>query len=416
MFNTLQQEQAPARVAGYNALNAMLSLNGLPMNPKDVPLSISNPTPLNTLNGYTSAPTNGPRMGLKYDADPMNIYANHGGPAAAVDPGSYQLNKWTGGALPSVGGILGLKKGGVARGGAAYKVGEKGMETLVMSPGSTGYVIPHRQTEKLLRKNNLPGRFMGGMVGGGMFGPRLDSAPLAAGARRMKLDDGGEYPQLSMGAPRSLGIASAAPMRSPSLPAPAAPAIPALPGGNITPAPTQTPTASTAPTSTLPASGFDPSVGGINPDTGNYQPPENPGGEAGGYNFRTDPGYNFAYDEGLRAVANNDAASGLLHSTGYLKDATQYGQGMADQQFNNIYNRIAGIAGYGQTATNATGQFGSNTVNSLANLFGNLGNAGASGYINQGNIGANALNNLGSLYYMYSQRPQQPAIPFPWGT
>ncbi len=60
----------------------------------------------------------------------------------------------------------------------------------------------------------------------------------------------------------------------------------------------------------------------------------------GGFNFNqadlyNDPGYQFAVEQGQRGLNTQAAASGLLGSGRALKEATQYGQGMAEGQFNN---------------------------------------------------------------------------------
>jgi len=52
-----------------------------------------------------------------------------------------------------------------------------------------------------------------------------------------------------------------------------------------------------------------------------------------------DPGYNFQLEQGQRGLNSQAAAGGLLGSGRALKEATQYGQGMAEGQFNNVYNR-----------------------------------------------------------------------------
>jgi hypothetical protein len=86
----------------------------------------------------------------------------------------------------------------------------------------------------------------------------------------------------------------------------------------------------------------------------------------GGFNFNqadlyNDPGYQFQLEQGQRGLNTQAAASGLLGSGRALKEATQYGQGMAEGQFNNVYNRnlnkfnieneaLQNLAGQGQTA------------------------------------------------------------------
>jgi hypothetical protein len=77
----------------------------------------------------------------------------------------------------------------------------------------------------------------------------------------------------------------------------------------------------------------------VNPDTG--YPNENPGGVEGGYNFMTEPGYQFRFEEGMRALDRGAAARGGLLSGGYARKAIRYGQGFASNEYANVYNRIA---------------------------------------------------------------------------
>jgi hypothetical protein len=94
------------------------------------------------------------------------------------------------------------------------------------------------------------------------------------------------------------------------------------------------------------------------------------------FNFRTDPGYQFRFEEGQRAL---------------------YGQGFASNEYTNVYNRIANIAGLGQTAN----QFAGNAA--LQAGFGMGGAASAQGInsaygaIGSGNAWANAGNAIASL-------------------
>ena len=80
-----------------------------------------------------------------------------------------------------------------------------------------------------------------------------------------------------------------------------------------------------------------------------------------------DPGYQFQFGEGERALNAQAARSGLLGSGRALKEATQYGQGQAEGQFNNVYNRnlnrwnfenagMQNLAGTGLTAATGIGK------------------------------------------------------------
>ena len=112
-----------------------------------------------------------------------------------------------------------------------------------------------------------------------------------------------------------------------------------------------------------------------------------------------DPSYQFRLGEGMKALERTASARGGLISGGALKAAQRYGQEFASNEFGNAYNRLAGLAGVGQTATNAmggaAGQFGTNA----GNLMTSGAAARASGYVG----GANALNSGLGQYMNYTQ-------------
>lgn len=105
--------------------------------------------------------------------------------------------------------------------------------------------------------------------------------------------------------------------------------------------------------------------------------------------FRDSPDYQFAFDEGLRSVRNG--MGGDLGGN-ELAALTRYGQGMASQQLNNYTNRLASIAGIGQTATQSLGGLGAGFAANQGAALQNAGNARASSYLGIGNSAGNALN------------------------
>lgn len=135
-----------------------------------------------------------------------------------------------------------------------------------------------------------------------------------------------------------------------------------------------------------------------------------------------DPGYAFRRDEGLRAIDRSAAARGGALSGGALKAGMRYSSDLASQEYGNAFsrdfnvfqtnqanrfNRLAAIAGIGQTATQQLGAAGQsfagnasqialNTGNTLADLATQAGNARASGYASQGNIWGGAVGGIGS--------------------
>jgi len=115
--------------------------------------------------------------------------------------------------------------------------------------------------------------------------------------------------------------------------------------------------------------------------------------------FRTDPGYQFAFDEGTKALQNSAAARGILNSGATAKALTRYGQGVADQQYGNYFARLQSLAGLGQTATTSTGQFGAQAAANQGNALMAAGNARASAY---GGIATSANQGLQN-YLLASQ-------------
>jgi hypothetical protein len=145
---------------------------------------------------------------------------------------------------------------------------------------------------------------------------------------------------------------------------------------------------------------------------------------------QNDPGYQFRLQQGTQAVQNSAAASGDLLSGNTLAGLTQYGQNYASNEYQNVYNRalqqyqqqyniyqnnqanqwnrLASMAGIGQTAVNQLNSAGStaaqnygNTVIGSTNAIGqNLNNAAAataSGYVGSANAYGGALGSLGNL-------------------
>lgn len=100
--------------------------------------------------------------------------------------------------------------------------------------------------------------------------------------------------------------------------------------------------------------------------------------------FQASPGYQFMLDQGLNAIQNSAAAGGSLESGRTLKALQGYGQNLANQEYNNWYgrragefgsyanrlgtqssdqfNRLAALAGVGQTATGSMSQLGQNQL------------------------------------------------------
>lgn len=113
-------------------------------------------------------------------------------------------------------------------------------------------------------------------------------------------------------------------------------------------------------------------------------------------NFTNTPDYQFAYNQGLQAVDRSMAAKGLLGSGGALKGVTEFGQGLASQQFGNYYNRLLSLSQLGQSAASGTAANTLASANSIANTLGNIGTAQASGTVGSTNALTSALGNIGT--------------------
>jgi hypothetical protein len=126
--------------------------------------------------------------------------------------------------------------------------------------------------------------------------------------------------------------------------------------------------------------------------------------------FFNSPDYQFALQQGQQGVDRDAAARGALYSGGHTADVLKFGQGLASQQFNNYTNRLASLAGVGQTAANELGAYGQNTANSIGNLMTNAGNARASSFLQQGRIAGQTAGALGNAFNQflgyYQNRPQ----------
>jgi hypothetical protein len=127
--------------------------------------------------------------------------------------------------------------------------------------------------------------------------------------------------------------------------------------------------------------------------------------------LKNDPSYQFRLKQGQQALDRSSAARGMGYSGAQMKAAQDYGQGMASTEFQNYYNRLAGLAQGGQQAAGSMANAGSNYATNASNTFGNLSNAQtgilgqqanarASGYAANANAITGGLNSLTNLYGM----------------
>lgn len=112
-----------------------------------------------------------------------------------------------------------------------------------------------------------------------------------------------------------------------------------------------------------------------------------------------DPGYAFRLAEGNKAINAAAASRGMGNSGATLKALTKYGQDYASNEYGNAFNRfntnqtqrfnrLASLAGVGQTANGQTGVLGANAANQMGSNMLGAGNAQAAAAM----AGGNAVN------------------------
>jgi hypothetical protein len=162
----------------------------------------------------------------------------------------------------------------------------------------------------------------------------------------------------------------------------------------------------------------------------------------GAGDYQADPGYAFRLAEGEKALKRRQSVEGNLFSSQALRNAQEYGQGMASQEFGNAYsraldaynadvarsntgyNRLAGLADIGQTAGTQIGTAGQSYATNAGNLMMNQGDvqgnamlaserARQSAYGNIGKaLGSGGFDSLVSGFYGPGQYNQRMGINF----
>lgn len=114
--------------------------------------------------------------------------------------------------------------------------------------------------------------------------------------------------------------------------------------------------------------------------------------------------YQFGLNQGRNNLENSASARGMTYSGAQAKALQQFGTDYSGSKLSDSYNRLAGIAGIGQVATNGTSNAGMNYGNQAGNTLQNMGSARASGYVGQGNAWNNAFGNVLQDYQDWNAR------------
>lgn len=133
-------------------------------------------------------------------------------------------------------------------------------------------------------------------------------------------------------------------------------------------------------------------------------------------NYQQSTGYQFRLNEGMGAINQNAAASGLMNSGATAKALTQYGQNISSAEFGNYLNYLGGTEQTGlQAAANVASQgqaSGQAAAGALTAGAAGQANVIAQGGVNQANLqlqrGQNIASGIGmavsGLQDMYMSR------------
>ena len=111
-----------------------------------------------------------------------------------------------------------------------------------------------------------------------------------------------------------------------------------------------------------------------------------------------DPGYAFRQAEGEKAIDRAASARGRYYAPATMQALDRYNQNYATNEFSNVYNRNANLAGLGQVGTTAGVAAGANMAKTQSELLGSMGNARASGYMGMANAAAGGIGQGLNLY------------------
>lgn len=125
--------------------------------------------------------------------------------------------------------------------------------------------------------------------------------------------------------------------------------------------------------------------------------------------YTADPGYAFRLQQGEQGINRAAVAGGNRYSGATLKALAGYNSNMASQEYGAAYNRfqndtsarfnrLASIAGTGQTATNQTASAGASAAQTQAQATMAAGNARASGYTGVANAMTGTIGTLANGY------------------
>lgn len=117
--------------------------------------------------------------------------------------------------------------------------------------------------------------------------------------------------------------------------------------------------------------------------------------------FLESPDYQFRRDEGTRDIAQSYAARGSGRSGNALRALAEFNSGLASGEFNQRFNRLAALAGAGQTANAQAGNAAITTGQLIGRNQIDAANARASGIAGAGAAQADGINQLAGVLPLF---------------
>jgi hypothetical protein len=96
-----------------------------------------------------------------------------------------------------------------------------------------------------------------------------------------------------------------------------------------------------------------------------------------------------------------------LLSGGAIKGGQRYAQDYASNEYGNAYNRLANLAGLGETATSRAGTMGQNYTTAVGGYGQDIANALAQGRIGRTSSYINAMTGVGQALSGYGAQQQR---------
>lgn len=113
--------------------------------------------------------------------------------------------------------------------------------------------------------------------------------------------------------------------------------------------------------------------------------------------FFESPDYQYRMNESMRALTARNSALGIQDSGAAQRSAIQQAGNLASGEFNNYANRLAALAGVGQTAAQNSAQLGAGMANNIGNALTNNASNLASSYQNRANAQSGLYGSLANL-------------------